>query len=158
MALSSPGPGGGTRPGLQAVLTLPVLTLPDGSLLLAVEPLYCRSVMLTSFPLVRTEKLDQLSKMQMEAQSGRRAAKEGGARRYSPACFQSTDCLNRHTKLNTVRSQVLYLIWSKILAKRCSGSKVLLHPKTLKGHEGCRNTMTWQHDDISQSGQKSTYQ
>lgn len=55
-------------------------------------------------------------------------------------------CLNTHTKLNTVRNQVLYLIWSKILAKQCSGPEVLLQPKTLKGHEGCRNTKTWQHD------------
>lgn len=46
VALSSPGPGGGARPGLQVVLMLP-----HGRLLLAVAPLYCRSGMLTSFPL-----------------------------------------------------------------------------------------------------------
>jgi hypothetical protein len=74
-------------------------------------------------------------------------AKEGGAKSYSPVCFQNSNCLNTHIKLNTVRNQVLYLIWSKILAKQCSGPEVLPKPKTLKDHVGCRNTKTWQHDD-----------
>lgn len=47
--------------------------------------------------------------------------------------------LNIHTKH---RNQILYLIWSKILAKQCGSSEVLLKPKTLMGHEGYRDTKT----------------